>query len=81
MEGMYKVKGLKELDLYQNPQAELKNKMRNFDEEHLQKAYARAQGKYDETVTIAIGSRQIGAKSQTRTKIAPPSGFNIALDE
>ena len=36
--------------------------MGKFDEADLQKAYAWAQGKYDETVTIANKSSQIGRK-------------------
>ena len=52
MEGMFEGTGLTALYLYQDPQAALKNKMGNLDEEDLQKAYARAQGKYDEAVTI-----------------------------
>ena len=51
-EGMFKDTGITALYLYQDPQAALKNKMGNLDEEDLQKAYARAQGKYDEAVTI-----------------------------
>ena len=52
MEGMFEGPGLTALDLDQDPQAVLKNKMRNFDEAYLQKAYTRAQGKYDGTVII-----------------------------
>ena len=51
--------------------------MGNIDEADLQKAYTRVQGKDDETVTIASISHQIGRKLQTRTKTAPPPGFNI----
>ena len=42
------------LYLDQVPQPALKNKMGNFEGADIQKAYARTQGKYDETVTIAI---------------------------
>ena len=52
--------------------------MVNFDEANIQKAYAKAQGKYDKTVTIASISRQISRKLKTRTKIAPLPSFNIA---
>ena len=45
------------LDLYQEPQAVLKNKMGNFDDADLHKYYVRAQDKYDEIVTIASRSR------------------------
>ena len=55
--------------------------MGKFDEADLQKAYAWAQGKYDETVTIANRSRQIGTKLQARTKTVPPSGVNIVTAE
>ena len=55
--------------------------MVNFDEADLQKAYAQAQVKDDETVTIARRSRYIGRKLQAQTKTAPPPGFNIAPDE
>ena len=51
---MFKGPGLTALDLDQDPQAVLKNKMRNFDEAYLQKSYTRAQGKYDGTVIIPI---------------------------
>ena len=74
MEGMFKGPGLTEFYLDQDPQAELKNKMRNFDKADLQKYYARAQVKYDETVTIA-------RKIQSQTNTAPPPGFNIASVE
>ena len=53
MEGMFKDTGLTAYYLDQDLQAELKNKMRNFDKADLQKYYARAQVKYNETVTIA----------------------------
>ena len=45
MEGMFKGTCLTELDLDQDPQAVLKNKMGNFDEADLHKYYAPAQGK------------------------------------
>ena len=38
---------IKELDIYQDPQYALKNKMGNFDEADLQKYYALEQGKDD----------------------------------
>ena len=44
---MFKVTGLTALYLDQDPQAALKNKMGNFDEAYIQKAYAWAQGKYE----------------------------------
>ena len=47
MEGTFEGTGLTELYLDQDPQAELKKKG-NSDEADLQKAYARAQGKYYE---------------------------------
>ena len=50
------------LYLDQEPQAALKNRMENFDEADLQKAFAREQGKYDETVTIESRSHHIGRK-------------------
>ena len=52
--------------------------MVNFDEAYIQKDYAQAQGKDDETVTTARRSRQIGIKLQTWKNISPPSDFNIA---
>ena len=52
--------------------------MGNFDEAYLQKSYARAQGKDDETVTIVSRSRQIGRKLKIQKNTAPPPGFNIA---
>ena len=51
---MFEGTSLTEIYLDQDPQAALKNKMGKFDEADIQKAYARTQGKYDETVTIAI---------------------------
>ena len=61
------------LNLDQEPQTELRKKMGTFDEVDLQKSYVLEQCKYDETVTIASRSRQIGRKPQTRTKTAPPT--------
>ena len=55
--------------------------MGNFDETDLQKAYAWAQGNYNETVTIARRSRQMGRKLQAWTKTAYPTGLNIAPSE
>ena len=81
MEGMSEGTVLTELYLYQDPQAALKNKMVNFDDEDLQKAYAWAQGKDDETVTIASRSRQIVRKLQAQTKTVPLPGFNISPAE
>ena len=80
MEGMFKDTGLVGLDLYHDPHAALNKKMGNFDEADLQKCCARAQVEYDEIVTIARRSRQIGGGLQTQTKIAPPPGLNIAPD-
>ena len=53
MEGMFKVTGLTALHFDKDPQAVLNNKMGNFDEADLQKAYAQARVKYEETVIIA----------------------------
>ena len=50
---MFEDTGLKALDLDQDPQDTLKNKMGNFDETDIYKVYAQAQVKDDETVTIA----------------------------
>ena len=66
------------LGLDQDLQAALKNKIGNFDEENLQKAYVREQGKYYKIVTISSKSCQIGRKLKIRTKTVPPPGFNIA---
>ena len=55
--------------------------MDNFDEADVQKAYAQAQGKDDETVTLSSRLKQIGRKIQTRTKTAHLPGFNIAPAE
>ena len=55
--------------------------MGDFDEADLQKYYALAQIKDDETVTIAGISRQIGRKIQASTNTAPPPGFNIGTAE
>ena len=49
---MCKGTGPKEIYLYQNPQAVLKNQISTFDEADIQTAYACAHGKDDETVTI-----------------------------
>ena len=80
-EGILEGTGITALDLDHYPKAMLKNKMGNFDEEDIHKANARAQGKYDETVTIASRSRQMGRKLQSLTKTAPTTGFNIAPSE
>ena len=55
---MFEGTGLTAFDLYQDSQDALKNKIGNFDDANLQKDYARAQGKDDETVTIASRSCQ-----------------------
>ena len=47
MEGIYEGTGLTALDLYQDPQSALKNKMGNFDEADIQKGCAWQQVKYD----------------------------------
>ena len=78
MEGILEVNGFTALYLDQETQASLKKTMGNFDDADLQKAYAHAKGKDDETVTIASRSRQIGRNLQIQTKIAPPPGFSIA---
>ena len=52
MEGMLEGTGIMALDLDQDTQAALNNKMGNFDKADIQKAYTRAQGKYDGTVII-----------------------------
>ena len=49
---MFEGTGITVLYLDQDPQATLKKKMGNFYQAGLQKAYAHAQGKYYETVTI-----------------------------
>ena len=81
MEVMFKGTGLTALYLYQDQQAALKNKMSNFYEADLHKAYSRVQGKYDKIVTIGIRSLKIGRKIQARTEITPPLGLNIASDK
>ena len=53
---MFKGTGFTALNLDQDPRALLKNKMGNFDEADLQKSYAQAQVKDDETVNIASRS-------------------------
>ena len=45
------------LNLDQDPQDALRNKMGRIDEVDLQKSYARAQGKDDERVTIPCRSQ------------------------
>ena len=81
MEVIFEDTGIAALYLDQNPQAVLKKKMKNLYEADLQKSYAQAQGKDDETVTIASISRQIVRKIKAWTKIDPPLGFNIAPAE
>ena len=73
---MFEGTDLTALNLYQDPQAALKNKIGNFDQAYLQKAYTRAQGKDVETVTITSRSRHIGRKLKARINTTPPSGFN-----
>ena len=51
--------------------------MSNFDEEDIQKGYARAQGKDDEILTITSISRQIEKKIQAHTNTVSPPGINI----
>ena len=80
-EGMFKNTVIAALDLDQDTQAALNNKMGSFDEADLHKSYAREQDKDDETVTIASRSHQIVRKIKARKNTAPPSGFNIAPDE
>ena len=78
MEGMFKGTSLLELYLNQDPQAALKNKMGNFNKTDLQRAYAQAQGKYDETVNVAIISCQTVRKIQARTKTESPPCLSIS---
>ena len=56
MESMFKGTGLTALDLYQDPQYDLKNKIGNFYEADLHKAYDWAPGKDNETVIITSAS-------------------------
>ena len=77
MECIFESTGLTSLDLDQEPQAALKNKMGNFVEAYLQKSYAWALGKGNEPVNIARRSRQIGMKLQTKTTTASPPLLNI----
>ena len=78
---MFEGTGLTALDLYQDSQASLKNKMANFDEADPQKAYDLSQGKDDETVRISSGSCQIGRKFQSQEKAVSPPGLNIEPDK
>ena len=55
--------------------------MGNVDEADLKKAYARAQGKDDDMVTIASRSQQIRRKPHLRKKTDNPKDLNIAPDE
>ena len=71
MESMFKGTGITALDLDQGLQAALKN----------QKSYARSQGKYDETLTIASISRQIRRKLQARANTAHSPGLNVEPSE
>ena len=77
MEGILEVNGFTALYLDQETQASLKKKMRNFDDADLQKAYAQAKGKDDETVTITSRSHHIGRKLKAQKNTGPPPGFNI----
>ena len=81
MEGMFKVIFLTALDPDQDPQYALKNKMGNFDEADIQKSYTQAQGKDDETVTLASRSRKIYRKLKSRTNTASSPGVDIAPSE
>ena len=75
---MFEGTGLLALGLDKDPKAALKNKIINFDEAIFQKAYTRAQGKYDYTLTIASRSHQKWSKLQSRTKTESPPGLNIS---
>ena len=78
MKSMFEGIHLKTLYLDKYPRGALKNKLGNFDEADIQKSYAWAQGKDDETVTIASRSNHIGKKLQAQTKTASLTGLNIA---
>ena len=78
MESMLEGTGLTSLDIYQDPQAALKNQMGTFDEVDIHKACARAQVKDYETVTITSISHQIGRKLKEQAKTASPPGINIS---
>ena len=78
MESTFKVTGLTDLYLYQDPQDVLKNQMGNFNEADCNKYYARSLVEYYKTVTIASRSRQIRSKLQERTKTSPLPGLNIS---
>ena len=75
---MFEGTGLTEIDLDQDPQSALKNRMGNFDQAYLQKAYALKHGKDDKTVTITSRSSLIGKKMKAWTKTLPTPGLNIA---
>ena len=77
-ESMFEVTGLMSLSLDQDPQATLENQIGNFDELDLQKFYAHAQEKDDETLTIASRSHQIGRKFQEQANTVSTPGLNIA---
>ena len=80
MESMFEGTGLTAMDLDQDPKDYLNNQMGTFDEVDIQKSYARAQVKDDETITIASRSRQIGRKMQAQEKIASPPDIDIEPD-
>ena len=52
MESMFEGIGLMEIELYQDPKADLNNQICTFYESDLHKTYACGQGKYDENVSI-----------------------------
>ena len=68
MEGTFQGTGFTELDLDQDPQAEVKNKTGKFYEADLHKACDRAHVKVYETVTITSISRQTGNKLHAQKK-------------
>ena len=70
--------GITSLDLDQDHQAALENKMGNFDEADLQKSCAQLQGKDDETVTIANKSLQIGRKLCRQENTVSLPGLNTS---
>ena len=78
MKGIFEGTGLMTFDLDQDQQAALKKKMGKYDKADLKKAYAWAQGKNDETVTITSRSRQRGRKIQAWINTEHLPGFNIA---
>ena len=78
-EGMFEGTGLTTFDLDQNPKAESKKKMGNFDEADLQKAYTREQASLKSGDVYPHGDAFLRASTKTGHTSASKAKQDISL--